>query len=208
MRPKYNSCLPSIKWIESSSIGPHPPWHGWLIIRFPRQLSKTGRWYRQLFDWLGLPGDLAVFRDERGKPQLKREYQLSISHSRDREWIVLARGGPLGLDIEAVDRPGRIPDIIFSPAEQAVLRRCPISRPDRLRIFVIKEAISKCLGLGLAAGIESWGILTRQRRSQLAAERRWAFELELDQHTITVISDVTDGWLWAVAQEQRHMSCK
>jgi 4'-phosphopantetheinyl transferase len=106
------------------------------------------------------PGAIRFTYGAYGKPAVAAPrsggaLQFNVSHSADRALIALARGRPLGVDLERV-KPladlGRIAARFFAPAEVRDLRALPAE--ERLAAFYTcwtrKEAYIKALGDGLA----------------------------------------------------------
>ncbi|MGV9454896.1 4'-phosphopantetheinyl transferase family protein [Streptomyces sp. NPDC003635] len=96
-------------------------------------------------------------RDGHGRPVLRAPAGLdvSISHTADVLVVGVARGRRIGVDVEARDRPLLAPGLaekICHPEELAELRDLPPAvRNTRLvRLWTLKEAYTKALGLGLA----------------------------------------------------------
>jgi 4'-phosphopantetheinyl transferase len=95
-----------------------------------------------------------------GKPQPAgpaEGWELSISHSADVVAVGVARGTPLGLDVERLDPwsgPGLPPEyeLVLTPRERAAVEALPESRRARacLAYWTRKEAVLKALGEGLA----------------------------------------------------------
>jgi 4'-phosphopantetheinyl transferase len=93
-----------------------------------------------------------------GKPGLsepRTDLELSLSHAADRVVVAVARGAPVGVDVEGVDAAGDhagLAEDVLSPAEQDALAALPESARARafLRYWVRKEAVLKATGDGLA----------------------------------------------------------
>lgn len=91
-----------------------------------------------------------------GKPVLADgALEVSLSHSGDRVVVALTGAGPVGVDVEQLDRTGHLPQmerLVFSPAEIA---RLPVAPDDRLVAFYTcwtrKESLLKATGEGLRA---------------------------------------------------------
>lgn len=93
-----------------------------------------------------------------GKPRLAQpsaDLELSLSRSGDRVAVAVARGVPVGVDVEQVSAvPGyeHLVEDVLSPAERRGLQELP--SPERLaallRYWVRKEAVLKATGDGLA----------------------------------------------------------
>jgi 4'-phosphopantetheinyl transferase len=103
------------------------------------------------------PGRVALGRDDRGRPMLLRPTGLdvSISHTSDLLVVGVARGRPIGVDVEASDRPllaDGLAERFCHPRELAELRDLPPAERNLalVRLWTLKEAYTKALGVGLA----------------------------------------------------------
>ncbi|MCB1877847.1 MAG: 4'-phosphopantetheinyl transferase superfamily protein [Chromatiales bacterium] len=101
------------------------------------------------------PSDIHIEIDARGRPRLAGETKLDFNLSHSGSWVILAYGeGRVGVDIEQVRRRNweGIADAWYHPEELRWLRS-DLSLTERLRQFyrlwVLKEALVKCLGQGL-----------------------------------------------------------
>ncbi len=110
-----------------------------------------------LKDLAGLAGlDRGTFhieKDEEGRPMGingDRKIQVGISHSNRHVLCALSFDGAVGLDIENISRrmPVRLSRRILAPSEFELLDDFPL-----VRLWTIKEAVLKQLGLGLYAGM-------------------------------------------------------
>jgi 4'-phosphopantetheinyl transferase len=121
-----------------------------------------------------------------GKPALRgSELSFNISHSGGIAVYALARGAPVGVDIEALNRRPQRDDVAL--AEHALgaelahrLRALPpqARRREFLREWVRHEAALKCLGVGLTAPSAA-----TERRADL-----WIAELHLDPHAVGALA--------------------
>jgi 4'-phosphopantetheinyl transferase len=104
------------------------------------------------------PGEVVLTTGLFGKPELAGNYDeltFNLSHSGDDSLIAIARGFPVGVDIE---RDSTIVDTeaiarhFFTPGERSLLETAsPGERRRRfLAIWTAKEAYAKGLGLGFA----------------------------------------------------------
>ncbi|GAA2084349.1 4'-phosphopantetheinyl transferase superfamily protein [Streptomyces albiaxialis] len=89
-----------------------------------------------------------------GKPQLLApgDWQLSLSHSGQRVAVAVARGAPLGVDVEQVTgRPDDLVETVLTEAEREALAGCPPG--DRaagfIRYWTRKESALKATGDGV-----------------------------------------------------------
>lgn len=110
--------------------------------------------------YLGVPaGKVKIKIDALGKPSLDHgagSPAISLSHSDGRLVFAVARGGPVGIDVErrrAVD-VDRVASDYLGPGERERLSELG-NEAERLALFfdfwTRKEAVSKFLGLGLRA---------------------------------------------------------
>lgn len=96
---------------------------------------------------------------ERGKPSVHeplvdRHLSFSLSHARGRVAVAVTATGPVGVDVEHVDRSGALEEIqdrYLSPLEAGALRSAgPGERAHRLLAYwTLKEAYGKARGIGL-----------------------------------------------------------
>lgn len=101
---------------------------------------------------------------ERGKPFVEgpathRGLYFSLSHAAGRVAVAVTTGGPVGVDVEHVDRSGvldEIRDRYLSPLEASALRSAgPGERDQRLLAYwTLKEAYVKARGTGLDASLQ------------------------------------------------------
>lgn len=113
---------------------------------------------RILGDHLGIDPSAVVLRETRwGKPVLEPPFDavhFNLSHSDDLAAVVVSEGGPVGIDLEPLDRASSLlecVDIFCHPREIESLPEDPESRARRLlEIWTGKEALLKALGTGLS----------------------------------------------------------
>jgi 4'-phosphopantetheinyl transferase len=132
--------------------------------------------------------DLRFRTTESGKPALDPAQALpdlhfSLTHTRGLAACAVARPYALGIDAEAwrVPAPIELAARYFAPAEALlVAARAPAERPSTFyRLWTLKEAYLKAIGLGLAAPLDS-------------------FAFSLDPVTITVPApDHAAAWYFA-----------
>ncbi|WP_411149187.1 4'-phosphopantetheinyl transferase family protein [Streptomyces sp. A30] len=108
------------------------------------------------------PSRVVVGRDGNGRPVLHRPAGLDvgISHTAGMLVVGVARGRRIGVDVEASDRPLLAPGLaekFCHPEELAELSGLPpAERNLRLvRLWTLKEAYTKALGVGLAHDFSS-----------------------------------------------------
>lgn len=109
----------------------------------------------------GLPCAPPIARGAQGKPFAPDlpDLQFNLSHAGADVLLAFARGEPLGVDLERVDRRVAVDAIAarhFAPAEAAALARlAPGPRRDAfLQLWTHKEAVLKALGEGLSYGLQ------------------------------------------------------
>ena len=131
-----------------------------------------------------------------GKPAIAPELNHSslffnLSHSGDRQVLVLAKTEAIGVDIESSNKPRRvvkISDRYFSPLEVGEMMALPDS--DRLSRFydlwTLKEAYIKACGLGLAIPLQQFSY-------QFPSEHRVLIEFSEERN-----DDATQWQFWQI----------
>ena len=103
-----------------------------------------------------------VEHHEGAPPRLAGNSGLHLSSSARADWAALAlASGPIGIDVERVERDGDIPWRVLHADEAAALRelRSGVVRDCAFaRIWTVKEAYLKARGTGLARGPESFAV--------------------------------------------------
>ncbi len=114
---------------------------------------------RQLGERLGLPPqDVPLAAGIHGRPAVAgwEGLDFNVSHSGEYALIALAEGPwAVGVDVERCDAfgahgladPAALASLVLSPRERAAP---PAARPDFPTLWTVKEAVLKCLGLGVA----------------------------------------------------------
>jgi 4'-phosphopantetheinyl transferase len=104
-----------------------------------------------------VPARLDFVTNEYGKPRLREgDVHFNVAHCEGHAVIALRRGGPVGVDVEVVSAilPERdeIATRVLSDRQRQWLRRRPEESRTRdfMRLWVLKEAFAKCLGVGLS----------------------------------------------------------
>ncbi|MEO5913266.1 MAG: 4'-phosphopantetheinyl transferase superfamily protein [Luteolibacter sp.] len=102
------------------------------------------------------PLDVPLILSEQGKPLLAPPYDeihFNLSHCADLAVVALSPDGPVGVDLESLDRAQDLPGCEASfchPEEIAMLPQGDEERMMRLlEIWTAKEAVLKALGTGL-----------------------------------------------------------
>ena len=125
-----------------------------------RRRFITGRAFlrRSLAEVTGEPPDqLELTLGPWGKPALVRsDLAFNLSHSRGLAVLAIGAQGPIGIDVEYLDREidvGALAKSCFTAAERAVLEalKTPVDRCNRFFAFwTAKEAIMKFTGRGMS----------------------------------------------------------
>ncbi len=124
----------------------------------------ASRWLLRscLARYTGTPAAAITFaRTDKGKPYIPHsDIHFSLSHSGHWALLAVSRTALLGVDIEANRRTRDLPGIAehyFHPQEYALLSRLPADdQTDYFyRLWTLKEAFFKAIGLGISAGLEN-----------------------------------------------------
>lgn len=116
-------------------------------------------------------GAFHIEKDDEGRPMGvngTRRIPVGISHSSRHVLCALYLDGTVGLDIESANRrmPDRLTTRILAKSEYDLLEDIPL-----VRLWTIKEAVLKQLGLGLYAGMPNV-VLRRMDEHHFHAEFR------------------------------------
>ncbi|WP_291328775.1 4'-phosphopantetheinyl transferase superfamily protein [Desulfovibrio sp. UCD-KL4C] len=120
------------------------------------------------------PEEIAYVRNSYGKPALKEgEVLFNMSHSENLTMIGLSDRLSIGIDVQRhipIDNIEAIADEIFSNDERLLLKSFPaeLRNDEFFNIWVRKEALLKCLGVGLASNPQSLGVLPQGGRFAVA----------------------------------------
>jgi 4'-phosphopantetheinyl transferase len=132
---------------------------------------------RALGHCLGIaPAALAFATGPYGRPYLAvpeafaglagcaKPLHFNLSHSGALVALAVARQPEVGVDVERLSRHADLDGIaesVFTPSEQAALATVP--EPERhrrfFRLWTLKEAYSKAMGMGLALDFKSFGVV-------------------------------------------------
>jgi 4'-phosphopantetheinyl transferase len=112
--------------------------------------------------YLGIaPDRLRIECGEHGKPELvDAALQFNLAHTGDALLLALSRGIAVGVDLESRNRRTRaVAELArrwFAPREAQVLAAQPeaAQRAAFLGLWTCKEAVLKCSGLGIGAGLQ------------------------------------------------------
>ena len=105
-----------------------------------------------------------------------RPYACSVSH--DNRFVVAAASRqPLGLDVEMVsDRVLKSGDLFMGPGELALLKRSGLDLPQAAtRVWSIKEAVAKAMGIALA---DAW------QRARVLEINEYRSSVQIDRGTV------------------------
>jgi 4'-phosphopantetheinyl transferase len=136
------------------------------------------------------PQSLRFLAGEYGKPAIagppSAPLEFNLSHSGDLALIAISGRGPVGVDIERLDRRIEHLDLaeqFFSPAERAALRSLPAEADARTEGFfnawTRKEAYLKATGHGITRGLHHFDVsLAPSEPAALLADRLDPFALQ------------------------------
>ncbi|TAJ33096.1 MAG: 4'-phosphopantetheinyl transferase superfamily protein [Reyranella sp.] len=133
------------------------------------------------------PRSLVFLLNEFGKPRLADlpGVQFSLSHSQDRALLAVSEGPEIGADLEMM-RPVEHLDLArryFHPDEVAAIERHDDPREAFFRIWTLKEAVVKAIGLGLSLPLDGFVVSIGGPRPVMAiapAEAPGAWWLHLE----------------------------
>ena len=150
-------------------VEPYLPWFtterqaAILRYRVPSDRNRTV-WAELLARWLiagrmgGDAREIAIARDERGKPYWAGGLHFSLSHSGP--WVACSLGeAPSGVDVETNRKVSLdVARHFFRPEEYEALRGLSLREPEGwrrafLRYWTLKESYLKFLGTGLSGGL-------------------------------------------------------
>jgi 4'-phosphopantetheinyl transferase len=130
------------------------PTHGdrWIVAR--------GNLRQILSQYLDLtPAQIVFTYSPHGKPEIEgKEIQFNLSHSHDRAVYAISAKDRVGIDLEYI-HPLPAADLVdrfFSPAEQAIFHRLPmtIQQAAFFHAWTQKEAYLKACGTGLSTPLD------------------------------------------------------
>lgn len=113
------------------------------------------------------PADLELARGPNGRPYLRgfSRFEITLSHTGRTVAVGLSGLGPIGVDVEQPGRPAYatgLAEDICTPYERSVLDWLPPEDRNAavIRLWTLKEAYSKALGLGTRLSFRSFGFTT------------------------------------------------
>ncbi len=134
---------------------------------------------------------------------------FNVSHSRERGLIALGESGRVGADIEDLHpqrNMGLLIDTAFTPAERSDMESADVFGKKRLffKLWTIKEALVKAVGMGLALDMSSFEVPLAMRRGAGNAE----FHFPQAPSVPWRLDSIENGGSYAaVAQELRRPHC-
>ena len=118
--------------------------------------------------------ELVIAQDELGKPFAllggkSVRVSFNVSHSGEHGLIALTRQGRVGVDVEELNTPGGLElliDSVLSPGERACVSSGNQTERTRdfLRLWTIKEALIKALGMGLSLDMSAFEVPAGMRQ--------------------------------------------
>ena len=119
--------------------------------QWPTHAGQSAAARRLLADLLG--GAVAVEHDPQGAPYLPDcpDRYVSLSHCRTAVAAAVSEEGPVGIDVESIDRysPELLP-VTMSETEQQQILAAPCPEVAFIRLWTMKESLLKCTGEGLS----------------------------------------------------------
>lgn len=146
---------------------------------------------RVLGEALGIdPATLSLEFGLQGKPQLPASYQslhFNLSHCADLALLALCQDGPVGIDLEPVDRATSLLGCESSFCHPEEIATLPTAPDDRARtlldLWTAKEAALKALGTGLSIDPASFSLAGLENGS-IDEPRLHAFRFHRPEHPI------------------------
>ncbi|MES1192112.1 MAG: 4'-phosphopantetheinyl transferase superfamily protein [Steroidobacter sp.] len=114
------------------------------------------------------PDKLRFLQTSFGKPVLEHPFdnvQFNLSHSADMALLAVYRSGAVGVDIEELRPLADLDGLMTracSPAEARLVTSSADAEQMFYRCWVGKEAVLKCLGVGLSVSTKTFGVLDAQ----------------------------------------------
>jgi 4'-phosphopantetheinyl transferase len=173
-------------WWLALADTPRDAWCRWTTVLDDEERARAGRFVfeRDRHQYIAAHALLRLLLQElaggpagawrftsgsHGKPALHADHRLgrlafNISHTRGAVACAMTLDHDIGVDIEDLERPGRLLDIAdayFAPDEMIVLRRAPPAeqRGVFLRLWTLKEAYIKAHGDGLSLPLDRFAFV-------------------------------------------------
>ncbi len=173
-----------VRWLILDDL-PHHVWPLWHALLDDAERARAARFLRDadrrqfiaahmllrlMLSWAvgGAPGGWQFVPSPYGKPELHPHHDLpairfNIAHTTNAVACAIVMGRSIGVDIEDglhVTDPMEIAEACFSPAEIDELRAAPPARRLSmfLRLWTLKEAYTKAVGLGLSMSLDSFTV--------------------------------------------------
>lgn len=133
------------------------------------------------------PQAVPLYRDASGRPRVAGDaVWTSLSHADG--WVAVAVDacGPIGIDVEPVDRApvmDEVADSVVHPAERGLLTVCDARSRRRalLALWVRKEAVLKALGVGLQVDMASFTAMAGRASCVPGLAGKWhVHDIELE----------------------------
>lgn len=164
------------------------------LVEPARRLHRIARGMQREVLSSYLPGtsarELRFVSGANGRPALAPPFDASgldfnLAHTRGLAVLAVARGGPVGIDVELYDKkvPLQVARRYFSAVEADALEALPRDAQPRrfLRLWTLKEAYLKAVGVGITGGLGSMtfriddaGACAFERAADVDATR-WSF---------------------------------
>ncbi len=156
------------------------------------------------------PRNVDFVQKENGKPALIQArgspLDFNLSHSADLALVAVARGRPVGVDVEKVVERAGLPDIadrFFSSREANALRALPdnLRTLSFLRLWTRKEAYLKACGLGLAGPLNSFEVTADESDDLLGIRSTdgstcdvWLKSIDVGAGYVAAVASQGHGW--------------
>lgn len=118
--------------------------------------------------------------DAHGKPELDLDFEhgvhFNLSHTRGMVVCAICRGHPVGVDVEAMDRGVDIEILAkqyFAASEHELIVKAPLQSRAEIffRLWTLKEAMLKAIGLGLAAPLREFAFIIEPATARMQLAR-------------------------------------
>lgn len=100
--------------------------------------------------------------------------QLSVTHGGGLVGVAFCRGAEVGLDVEPTNEPVRVDELarrVLAATELAALECLPVAQRQRafLRYWTRKEAVVKCVGMGMRTPLRRLELTAADQRAAIVA---------------------------------------